>query len=188
MAAARQILESSPAAKSYPEYYDLLLSVAICQRWPRGAFFAIFDEATHVHPGHYPYYIRAAERLLPKWDGKPGEWEAFAERERQRLGAGVGDAVYAQIGWSMKHRYRNMFRETTVSWDTMASGFQYLMKQYPRSAFLKNVYAYFAWKAADRIRLRAAFPQVRANPDMEIWVNLENVALAKKFAAGNLVP
>ena len=23
---------------------------------------------------------------------------------------------------------------------------------------------------------------VRANPDMEIWVNLENVALAEKFA------
>ena len=186
MATARQILESHPGAKTYPQYYDLLMTVAICQRWPRPAFFAVFDEATRSHPGYYIYYPNAAEYLLPYWGGKKGEWEAFAEKERQRLGAGgAGDAIYARIGWSMKHRYHNMFRETAVSWETMASGFQYLMKQYPHSEYLKNVYAYFAWKAADRVRLREALPLVRANPDMEIWVNLENVALAEKFAASN---
>jgi hypothetical protein len=52
----------------------------------------------------------------------------------------------------------------------------------PQSDYLKNVYAYFCWKAADRARLREALPPVRANPDMQIWVNLENVAFAEKFA------
>lgn len=186
MATARQILASHPGAKTYPQYYDLQLTVATCQRWPHPAFFAVFDEAIRAHPGYRLYYTAAAEYLLPYWRGKKGDWEAFAERERQRLGAGgAGDAVYAFIGWSMKHRYRNMFRETAVSWETMASGFHYMMKQYPHSEYLKNVYASFAWKAGDRVRLREALPQVRANPDMEIWVNLENVALAEKFAASN---
>lgn len=184
MATMRQILESNPGAKVYAQYYDLMLTIAVCQRWPRSAFFAVFDEATRSHPGYYPYHLHAAERLLPRWGGKQGEWEAFAERERQRYGAGgPGDALYARIGWSMKHRYRNIFRETTVNWDAMASGFEYLIKQFPNSDYLKNVYAYFCWKAADRPRLREALVQVRANPDMEIWVNLENVALAEKLAA-----
>jgi hypothetical protein len=65
----------------------------------------------------------------------------------------------------------------------MASGFQYLIKQHPQSDYLKNVYAYFCWKAGDAARLRDALPKVRANPDMEIWVNLENVSLAERMAA-----
>jgi hypothetical protein len=189
MATSRQILESHPGAKVYPAYYEMLLTVAICQRWPRAAFFAVVDEATRAHYGYNLYQVSAAEYLLPRWRGKPGEWEAYAERERQRLGAGAaGDALYAQIGWSMRHRYHNMFRETAVNWEIMASGFQYLIKQYPQSEYLKNVYAYFCWKAADRARLREALPPVRANPDMQIWVNLENVAFAEKFGASSTAP
>jgi hypothetical protein len=182
MAAAHQLLESHPGGKIYPEYYSLLMCVATCQRWPHPAFFPVFDEAIRAHPGYYIYYLDAAEYLLPWWRGKKGDWEAFAEKERHRLGGGAGDALYARIGWSMEHRYKNMFRETAVSWEEMASGFEDLMKQHPSSEYLKNAYANMAWRAGDRARLREALPQVRANPDMEIWVNLENVALAEKFA------
>jgi hypothetical protein len=75
-----------------------------------------------------------------------------------------------------------MFRETAVSWEEMASGFDYLMKQYPDSKYLKNAYANLAWRAGDRVRLRKMLDEIKANPDMEIWVNLENVGLAEKFA------
>ena len=88
----------------------------------------------------------------------------------------------------MRHRYHNLFRETAVNWEIMASGFQYLIKQHPQSDFLKNVYAYFCWKAADPVRLREALPLIRANPDMQIWVKLENVAFAEKFAASKSMP
>jgi hypothetical protein len=182
MDAMRQVLESHPGAKRYPQYYDLMMTVATCRRWPRPAFFAVYDEAVRAHPDYHAYQLDAAERLLPKWGGRPGEWEAFAERERRRIGGPVGDALYAHIGWSMRHRYHNLFRETAYSWETMAAGFQYILKEHPQSEFLKNAYAYFCWKAGDAARLREALPAVRANPDMEMWVNLENVALAEKFA------
>jgi hypothetical protein len=183
MATARQILESHPTAKNYPQYYELVMTVATCQRWPRAAFFAVFDEAIRAHPAYKLYYTAAAQKLLPYWGGRKGEWETFAARERERLGAGgEGDGIYALIGWSMKHRYKNLFRETAIDWEIMAAGFHYMMKQHPQSEYLKNVYANFCWRAADRARLREALPLVRANPDMEVWVNLENVALAEKFA------
>jgi hypothetical protein len=41
------------------------------------------------------------------------------------------------------------------------------------------------WKADDRVRLRKALPAIKSDPDMTIWVNLENVAMAEKFAASN---
>ena len=183
MAIARQILESHSGAKIYPQYYEFMQSVATCQRWPRQKFFALFREATSAYPGFDNYYMNVAEYLLPWWCGKKGEWEAWAEEQRQHFGAGeAGDALYANIGWSMKHRYRNMFQETQVSWPEMASGFEYMIKHHPDSRYLVNAYANLAWRAGDRARLRKLLTEVRSNPDMDIWVNLENVSLAEKFA------
>lgn len=43
----------------------------------------------------------------------------------------------------------------------------------------------FAWRASDRVRLRNAIAEIRADPDMNIWVNLEKVRVAEKFAESN---
>ena len=64
----------------------------------------------------------------------------------------------------------------------MAAGFDALTHQYPESNYLKNAYAWFAWEAKDRDRLRPALEAIKAHPDMDIWVNLENVQFAEKFA------
>lgn len=82
----------------------------------------------------------------------------------------------------MKNYTSNLFRDSAISWEVMASGLEYLMKEYPESRTLQNTYANFAWKAGDRARLRKAFPIIRENPDMNIWVNLENLAIAERFA------
>ena len=189
MATSRKILESHPAAKIFMPYYDFMMDVAICQRWSRPDFFRLLDEATKAFPDNELFYVSAAERLIPYWGGKKGEWEQFAETQRKRFGVGgAGDALYARIGWSMEHRYKHLFRETSVSWEEMASGFEYLIKHHPDSKYLKNAYANLAWRAGDRVRLKKLLTEVRSNPDMEIWVNLENVALAEKFAGTNTGP
>ncbi|MGZ5553184.1 MAG: hypothetical protein ACXWHF_06055, partial [Chthoniobacterales bacterium] len=183
MAAARQILENNPAAKMYPEYFELMERVAVCQRWRKDDFFRVFDEATRTFSDYEEFYRRAAEFLLPRWMGKKGEWEQFAQAQRRSHGeGGVGDALYGQIVWSMHHYYKNVFRETAISWENTASGFEYLMRQYPESKLLKNAYGNLAWRAGDRGRLRQALAEIGANPDMGVWVNLENVALAERMA------
>ena len=64
----------------------------------------------------------------------------------------------------------------------MVSGFDYLIKENSDSRYLKNLYANWAWKADDRVRLRKLLPIIKPDPDMSVWVNLENVAFAEKFA------
>ncbi len=78
--------------------------------------------------------------------------------------------------------YHNLFQSSSISWETMAAGFAQLIAQYPASRWLKNAYARFAFQAGDRVRLRPALAAIGDNPDTEIWVNLENVGFARKFA------
>ncbi|MGI8437962.1 MAG: hypothetical protein ACR2NX_13850 [Chthoniobacterales bacterium] len=181
---SRALLEAHPAAKMYPAYFTRLQKIALDQHWPRAEFMRIFDEATALEPDYYGFYFNAAQYLLPKWWGRRGEWQAFAESQRQRHGAGAaGDALYARIVWSLRPTQHHPFRNTGTSWDITASGFEYLIRQYPKSRWLRNAYANFAWKAGDRARLRLALAEIRRDPDMNIWVNLENFGMAEHFAA-----
>ena len=190
LAVARQLLDDHPAAKMYPEYFCILQDIALGQGWPKADYFRLFDEATRSEPEYYKFYFNTACYLLPRWYGRKGEWEAFAEAQRQKHGAGgEGDALYTRIAWSLSVSYgRHFFHESAISWDVMAAGFDYLIKQYPDSRHLKNAYANFAWKAGDRARLGPALEAIRPDPDMEIWVNLENVRLAEHLANSTSPP
>ncbi|MDQ3116937.1 MAG: hypothetical protein M3Q86_10060 [Verrucomicrobiota bacterium] len=175
---ARQILEAHPAAKILPEYFQKMEVVALVEGWPPADFFRLFDEAVAREPDYYTTYFRAASYL----QRERGGWERFAEAQRQRRGAGQGDVIYTRIAWSMSVNYRNLFESSAASWETMAAGFNRLMSQYPESRWIKNSYANFAFQARDRARLRPALAAIASNPDMGVWVNLENFAIAKRFA------
>lgn len=179
---ARQILEGNPGAKSVPEWFVKMEAIAFAQNWSHEAFFRLFAEAVARQPDYFDFYFQAARYLRVK-EG-PGGWEKFAEEQRQAHGAGgAGDVLYARIAWSVSVNYHNLFASSRASWETMASGFTQLMTQHPDSRWLQNAYARFAFLAHDRARLRPALAALGDDPDMGIWVNLENVALARKFAA-----
>lgn len=183
---ARKLLENHPAAKMYPEYFSIMQTIALCQHWPREQYMRLFEEATAAAPDYYTFYFQAAQYLEPRWFGRKGEWEKFAEEQRQRRGANAaGDALYARIAWSLSHHYDNLFEETAISWEVMASGFDYLIRERPQSRWLKNSYAHFAWQAEDRVRLAKLLPEIREDPDMTVWINLENVGMAERYAAGD---
>ncbi|MFN2541573.1 MAG: hypothetical protein ABR514_05300 [Chthoniobacterales bacterium] len=181
LAAARQILETNPQAKASPDYFVLLQDIALRQRWSKADYFRLFGEAVSREPEYDHFYSAAAHYLF--LTGAKGEWEAFAEEQRRKLGGPAGDARYARIAWSKAEEYRHhLFDQTKISWEKMAAGFDALIRQHPDSNYLKNVYANFAWEAKDRARLRAGLRAIKAHPDMDIWVNLENVQFAEKFA------
>lgn len=183
MGLARQLLAGNPGAKIIPEWFVKMQVVAFSEGWDHDAFFRLFDEAVAREPQYYTFYFQTARYL---WEReKAGAWEQFAEAERQKFGAGgAGDALYTRIAWSVSVNCHNLFSCSSISWETMAAGFTRLIAEYPDSRWLKNAYAWFAYKAADRVRLRPALAAVVDDPNMGIWVNLENVGFAKKFAEG----
>ncbi|MFN2623562.1 MAG: hypothetical protein ABR611_12035 [Chthoniobacterales bacterium] len=180
---ARQLLELHAGDKTYPEFYSLMLTIALGQNWKKPEYMALLTRATQLEPDYYRYHCQTAVYLLPRWHGKKGEWEQFAEQQRQRYGAGgVGDALYTRIALGLQDYYfHHFFRDTAISWEVMASGFDDLIKTHPDSRYLKNLYANWAWRADDRVRLKKLLPIIKPDPDMTVWVNLENVSLAEKF-------
>ena len=184
LAIARQILERNPAAKMYPEYFAVMQTIALGQSWPKEEYFRLFSEAISTERDYYTFYYKAAHYLSPRWKGREGEWQEFAEQQRRARGiGGAGDALYTRIVWATHGKSRTLFRDGKISWETMASGFDHLLQEYPRSRYLKNAYANFAWKAGDRARLGKLLAEIRNDPDMNIWVNLENLGMAEKVAA-----
>lgn len=182
LAQARQILETNPQTKISPQYFVEMQTIALGEGWKKENYFTLFSEAIASEPEYYRFYFAASYYLLPKWHGKKGDWEKFAEEQRERVSGAAGDALYARIAWSRSSDYDRFFQETAISWKTMAAGFDVMMQQYPDSKFNRNTYAHFACLAGDRDRLRALLPAVKAEPDMEVWVNLRNLQLAEKFA------
>src|SRR6266576_1580871 len=140
LAIARQLLELHAADKSYPEYYTLMLTVGLGQGWRKADYMALFTQATEVEPDYYRYHCQTAVYLLPRWHGKKGEWEQFAEQQRQLHGAcAAGDALYTRVALGLQDYYfHRFFRDTAISWEVMASGFDYLIKTHPDSRYLKN--------------------------------------------------
>lgn len=176
---ARQVLEQHPAAQSVPEWFVKMQIIAYQERWPKKEFNQLFEQAIASEPDYYTFYFHAARYAMRL----PGGWVKFAEEQRaQRKTEGEGgDALYARIAFSMSVNYRNIFRTSEVDWSIMAAGFDQLMALYPNSLWLKNSYAKFAFQARDRVRLRPALAAIEGQPDMGVWVNLENLALARKF-------
>ncbi|HZE12444.1 MAG TPA: hypothetical protein VE086_01685 [Chthoniobacterales bacterium] len=184
LAIARQLLELHAIDKTYPEYYSLMLTIALGESWKKPDYMALLTRATQLEPDYYRYYCQTAVYLLPRWHGRKGEWQQFADQQRQLHGAGAaGDALYTRIALGLHDYYfHHFFRDTAISWEVMASGFDYLTKTHPDSRYLRNLYANWAWRADDRARLKKLLPIIKPDPDMTVWVNLENVAIAEKFA------
>ena len=189
LAAARRLLEAVPATKASPHYYVVMQSIALGEGWPKDDYFRLVDEGIAREPDYYGIYFAAAHYLLPRWNGRRGEWERFAETQRQRRGGPEGDILYTRIVWSLERFFsKDVFKRTAASWDIMAAGFEAMLRAHPDSDYLKNAYAHFAWRAGDRERLRTLLAKVKDAPDMAIWVNLENVRQAQRFAESSPPP
>ena len=109
-----------------------------------------------------------AESLLPRWYGKPGDWEAYAVQTAARPD-GLGDEVYARIVMALHGYYGNVFRETAVSWAKVRSGLKQMRQLYPDSLDILSETALLAAKAGDRALAKEMFDQLGDRYLDSIW-------------------
>lgn len=185
---AAEHLESRSDWRTSAQAWRLWLFIGLMRSWDDAHYWGLFREATKAFPDDFHLYTAAVGRLLPKWNGQPGEWEAFVEAERERRGA-EGDVFYARMSWAMHGQFRHrLFKDTALSWNTMARGFEQLIAraehQHDANALRlwRSVYAHFALEADDIPRLRAALDAMGADADMAVWTNMQNVMNARKKA------
>jgi hypothetical protein len=184
LAEARRVLVSArERPRVCPEWWLVAQKIALGEGWDRKFYEQMFSEATRNEPSFEGYYELKAIHLLPRWHGRHGEWEAFADTVANRLPSPLGDQMYARIVWST-HEYMgdNVFEESQVSWDRTRKGLEELVKAYPASLELRSIFAYLAWKAADQPVARQQFIEMGPRIDLGVWEDRPEFMEARKWA------
>lgn len=116
--------------------------------------------------------------LLPRWHGKKGEWETYAEKT-----AGTDDMLYARIVTAAaNYDKRKFFTEARVSWARVARGMQKLAQQHPTSSVLFSRFAWWAWLAGDRPVAAAVFGRLGDRYEDSIWENRKTYDKVRAWA------
>jgi len=165
---ARQVLED--AAKmgvNCPEWYLTMHGVALAQGWTRSQVDTLVDAALAHEPGYYYIATAHANYLLPKWHGKAGETEQFAEQVANRTGGDEGNIEYFQIAFSIN--CCNGAQAPALTWSRVKQGFVALDRQYGINNRQLNAMAFLALRAGDKEAAQALFQRIGSNWDQSVW-------------------
>ncbi len=165
-----------------PEWYGVEQSVALGQGWERADYEKLFAEAVAAHPDYAGYYTAKACFLLPRWYGKPGEWEVFATEAAAGLPDSLASRIYAHIVWSQDAYYGNIFQETAVSWPRTRAGFEQMRARFPSSLEILSREAYFSCCAADHETAQRLFAAIGDRVDVAVWKNARLFLRARDWA------
>jgi hypothetical protein len=158
-----------------PVAWSVLMTSGMGLNLERREFDAIFDKAIHFAPDYKSYYFRRAIYLLPRWNGKPGEWESDLAKSCDRIGGEKGDEVYAQVVWCMHQttHFTNIFKENNISWERVDKGFAVIEKELPDSLAAKGERAHLAALASDLPKARKYMGETEGKVDLTVWKSKE---------------
>ena len=161
-----------------PLWSNYLQKVALGQQWPEPLAKLQFTSAAGAFPDYWSIYEDEVTRLLPRWQGKPGDWEAFS----RSFSGDLGKELSVRLPWDADWYYDNIFLDADIPWSQMHEGFEFLIQKYPRSTRIKSAYALFAGMAEQRELCKRLLDELGDQVDMELWVNWDQIDKAKQWA------
>ncbi|MFA5780494.1 MAG: hypothetical protein WC947_10210 [Elusimicrobiota bacterium] len=184
LAESEKILnEAKNLPEKCPYWYRAIQTVALGQSWNRERYDELFEEAIKFELEYWDYYTAKAHYLLPRWHGRPGEWEQFAEEISDRVGGKKGSIIYGYICQTIGKFYKQekCLTETDVSWEKLKQGFYDREELYGTSIRNLNVFCKYAWHADDRKTAKELFKRIGDNYDKQVWKSKVNLDRAKEW-------
>jgi hypothetical protein len=164
--------ENLEAAKSFPtkdpQWFLAMQTVALAQQWNNKQVEKLLEEAYAFEPGYYYYYDSYANFLLPKWSGKPGDSEEFAQTIADRIGGSEGDFVYFRVALSL-NCCKAHEQAPALSWDRVKQGFASLEELYGSTNYQRNAIAYMAVRQEDKDFAQQLFARIGDNWNQRVW-------------------
>lgn len=173
LAQARTLLDQSKHLKpTCPVWYSSYQTVALGQGWEQAEYDEFFKQATKFEPEFYLYDSARAKYLLPRWHGKPGDWEKAADAEIALRGD-IGHQIYARVVNAQASYYGNVFTETKASWSKTSKGYDELITRFPKSAAILNNYCRLACLANDQEKAKMLFEKIGTHEIPSGWKKKE---------------
>lgn len=158
-----------------PYFWNVLLDVARGLGYEKPQFERLYVEASQLYPNHATHTTLKLQYLLPRWNGVPGELEAFLASSVSKMNSEEGDVYYAQVCWHFQNlrSIRNAFRESRLSWERADRGYAALEKRFPSSVRLKNIRAFMAVMGGSPEAAKEAVKNLGGQIDLAIWESPE---------------
>ena len=167
------LVEAEKITTSEVPLYQVWTTVGLGLKWPADKYEVIFQKGIMADPNFLPIYYSKLQYLLPRWRGKPGDVERFAEEIADKRGGEEGDMLYMFIArrlaeWQGKEDF---FDYAEISWPRMKRGFEARIKN-PRFVNLElNHYCYFACLMKERSTAKRLFDEIGSQWRSEAWGN-----------------
>jgi hypothetical protein len=171
-----------------PEWYYVMLQVGRAKGWEADDLTALLQRAMALEPEFYYSYQEVALSLMPKWRGKEGDVEKFAEEQANRIGGKPGDILYWQITQSIMSNRELGDIPQHLSWSRALVGYQDLVGQYGASRLRQNQFAQVAAGFGDYMVADETITQIGDRWDQETWGTKEYFEKVKTWARSSADP
>ncbi len=178
---ARQILMRVPEKDRTPYFYSQLVTLAMGQGWEHEKIRPYIEECMERWPDYPVVHFAECYRLLPRWAGEEGEWEAYLD-EVTAEDTPLCRERYARTVWAQSGFYKNnIFKEAKVDWARTKAGFEVMRERYPQSWRNLNAFAKFAAMADDKETAVEMTRLITGHEDMDFWVSWSNYTHFKEW-------
>jgi Domain of unknown function (DUF4034) len=171
-----------------PEWYYVMLQTARARGWEAADLTTLFQRAIEFEPEFYYYNLELALSLTPRWRGKEGDAEKFAEESANRVGGKAGDILYWQIAQSILGNRELGNAPPQFTWSRALLGYKNLVEQYKGTLLLENQLAQMAARFGDYMVTDETMTQIGERWDQSTWGTREYFDKVKSWASGAAVP
>ncbi|MFZ2960912.1 MAG: DUF4034 domain-containing protein [Candidatus Ozemobacteraceae bacterium] len=176
---AKELKEKSPGL--FPTIGRLFLGIGMSKEERE----KLYLSAIELEPDYPQFYLGMAYHLLPRWYGKEGEWENFAEDVYKN--SPLGKEMYARIIWSFVSGgiYKNIFKESRADWQKTLEGLREWEKRFPKTESVKSITAFLAGQASDIPVQISSYEKIGKTVDLAIWRDKDRFLKAREWAIKN---
>jgi hypothetical protein len=171
-----------------PEWYYVMLQIGRLKGWEAEDLVAFLQRAITYEPEFYYSYQEVARGLTPKWHGKEGDVEKFAEESANKVGGKAGDILYWQITQSLMGDRDLGSIVQHLSWSRAMLGYQALVAQYGVTQVGQNQLAQMAARFGDYMVTDETMTQIGDHWDLGTWGTKEYFDKVKTWARDSAVP
>ena len=135
-----------------PAYYSLAIGLGVDQSKDAKDLQRHVEFSLEDFPMYYAPHRAMLRALLPRWGGSFREIDDYVEYVLDKTPAERRSEMYARLYTTFAELEGNavdLFAETRSKWPRVKQGYEDILKRYPNSEWLRNVYAGMACRAKD---------------------------------------
>ena len=172
------LLEAEELEQKDPELYCALMVIARGTGKPDELFDTFFEKGVAIDSDYHLLYTQRAEDLLPRWGGKKGELEKFADRAVELTQGKEGQSLYLRIAaLAACYHYSDgseEFWKHNFSYHRLTQAYHDLIQRYPNTNYYVNNFGLIASIYGDKKTARTIFDKIGRNVDYSAWGGSDN--------------